>query len=81
MDKKIKKWMAVGAIALVVTGVAGCDMHQKQKDAQTLIEKAKEMQQKANEAFNNGQKEQAKLYLDSCEHYLNLLEKRDGQSK
>ena len=66
--------MVVLAVALVVMGYSGYNIYQKQKGTEALLAKAKEMQQKANEAFKNGQNGQAKLFLDSCEYFLNQIE-------
>ena len=76
MIKKIS--VSVLAIVLVAMGFVGYKIYQKQISSDTLLVKAKEMQKKADEAFTNGQNEQAKLYLDSCDYYLNLIENVRG---
>lgn len=76
MIKKIS--MLALAITLVIIAITGIKMHQKHTRTEKLFVKAKEMQQKADEAFKSGQNEQAKLYLDSCNYYLNLIEKVSG---
>jgi hypothetical protein len=76
MIKKIS--MAVLVIALAVIGLVGYKVYRKQIRSEELFVKAKEMQKRAAEAFTNGQDEQAKLYLDSCNYYLNLIEKVSG---
>ena len=64
--------MVVFVMALAIMGFTGYKIHQKHTRIEKLFVKAKEMQQKADEAG------QAKLYLDSCNYYLNLIEKVSG---
>lgn len=70
--------MVIFVMALAIMGFTGYKIYQKHTRTEQFFVKAKEMQQKADEAFKSGQNGQAKLYLDSCNYYLNLIEKVSG---
>lgn len=65
----------VVGVALIGMGYYGYNIYQKQLSTQSLIEKAKVLHQKADEAYQQGNSVQAKIYMDSCEYILDQIEK------
>lgn len=62
-------------VAVIGMGYFGYNIYQNQLNTQSLIEKAKMLQQKAEESFQQGNSEKAQIYMDSCEYILDQIEK------
>ena len=60
---------------LVGIGYVAYDIHWKSNHTQSLLGKARMLHQKADGYLQQGDSEQARIYLDSCEYVLGQVKK------